>query len=188
MPQQIDPLTPSEEAWVREAISLARVMVGSFSPSDGAAPLEPAALDRAYSAWARTSSPEEANNVINAFGAALGQTMIDRFGFIWAIVTDEYGTELAVHGLPGTADILVFPQNLIAKRHERGEIGFIEPLYNALAEQFGNILNDDRPVDMRRGIGKWLKRGRDAAGSTILPCFTSSNDAHGRSTCRRRQA
>lgn len=155
--QTIQPLTEAEETWVREAIALARSLVGSLSPSDQAAPLEPAALDRAYSAWLTAPKKAEANDVINAFGAALGQRMIDDFGFSWAIVIDDYGTELAVHGLPGAADILVFPQNLIAKRYEAGESGFIEPLYRSMAEQFENILNN-RPVAQKRRLGKWLKR------------------------------
>lgn len=157
MQQTIASLTPAESKWVDESIALARELVNTLSPSDRDAPLEPAALDRAYRAWRRTPGDIAANNVINAFGAALGQMMIDRFRFDWAIVTDQYGTDLAVHGLPGTADILVFPQNLIAKRHERGEAGFIGPLYDSMAEQFKNI-GGGQLTAKSRGLGKWFKR------------------------------
>jgi hypothetical protein len=155
--QSISPLTPNETAWVNEAVASARSLVGVLSPADRAAPLEPAALDRAYAEWWRGRERGNANEVINALGAALGQRMIDQFGFGWAIVTDEHGAELAVHGLPGVADILVFPQNLIAKRYERGEIDFIQPLYESLAEQFGAVVNN-RFDQKKRGLGRWFKR------------------------------
>ena len=43
----------------------------------------------------------------------------------WVIATDEYGTELAVFGLQGAGDIVVYPQNFVAKRYEAETANFI---------------------------------------------------------------
>jgi hypothetical protein len=60
---------------------------------------------------------EDPNPFINAIGSAFGQALVDALGLEWAVVSDEHGTEIAVHGQPG--DILVFPPNLVAKRFAR---------------------------------------------------------------------
>src|SRR5262245_56372508 len=40
----------------------------------------------------------------------------------WVVVTDEHGTDIAVHGAPG--DVLVFPTSVIGKRIAGGESCF----------------------------------------------------------------
>jgi hypothetical protein len=42
----------------------------------------------------------------------------------WAIVTDEFGTDLALYGEPGA--VTFFPANMIAKRLEEPEPIFIQ--------------------------------------------------------------
>ena len=42
-----------------------------------------------------------------------GQYLIDHLGLEWATLTDEFGCDLAVVGMPGTADFLVFPPNFV---------------------------------------------------------------------------
>jgi hypothetical protein len=48
----------------------------------------------------------------------------------YTIATDEFGSDLALHGQPG--DILVFPANTVAKRVAGGEEGFVTALHSAL--------------------------------------------------------
>jgi Domain of unknown function (DUF3806) len=48
------------------------------------------------------------------------------------VVSDEHGTEMAVHREAG--DVLVFPANLVAKRWETRHTGFLRPLYDQVAE------------------------------------------------------
>ena len=65
------------------------------------------------------------NVLINAFGAAFGHILVRDHEFQWLIAEDSYGTDLAVVALRGTADVTVFPADLIAKRYATRERGFL---------------------------------------------------------------
>jgi hypothetical protein len=120
---------------VSSNVAIARELVDSSTEGTP----EPPELDAAYAAWftdwrARPAGERDDPNVFdNAFGLAFGQHLVDTLGLEWAIVTDEHGTEIAVHGQPG--DVLVFPPNLVAKRLERGEMHFFEPLSREIGAQ-----------------------------------------------------
>ena len=50
----------------------------------------------------------------------------------WVIATDEHGGDLAVFGLPGAGDVLVYPANFVAKRWERRETDFLVRSYGEI--------------------------------------------------------
>ena len=129
--QKIEPPNESELQWVQAHVDAVKASTGGET--------SPSVLDDVYAGWYEqwAGQPEEAredpNDMINAVGLAFGQALVDGVGLDWAIVTDEHGTEIAVHGQPG--DILVFPPNLVAKRFERGETRFLQMVYDGIAEQ-----------------------------------------------------
>jgi hypothetical protein len=129
--QTIEPPNDAEAEWVRTNVMGVREAAGGEA--------SPAQIDELYAGWFEewTAKPEEdredPNPMINAFGLAFGQVLVDELGLDWAVVTDKYGTEIAVHGQPG--DLLVFPPNLVAKRFERGETHFLQPIYQEIAAQ-----------------------------------------------------
>jgi hypothetical protein len=136
MKQEISELREDEVGWVKTQLETAMKLVKDFSPADSAQPLTLAALDRAYAAWS-ASNPTEGdliNATINCVGVAFGQILLDGvgLGLRWVIATDEYGTELAVYGLPNRGDVLVYPANFVAKRWERRETNFLEEAYQAI--------------------------------------------------------
>ncbi len=133
MKQKIDELTENEITWVKAQLENAAKFVKDFSPADSVQPFNLAALDRAYAAWIE-SGPTEVpliNATIHCVGVAFGQSLLDGvgLGFRWVIATDEYGTDLAVYGLPNQADVLVFPATFVAKRWEARETNFLETTY-----------------------------------------------------------
>jgi len=65
-------------------------------------------------------------------GFSFGQHLVDDFGLPWAVVSDEQGTEMAVHREAG--DVTVFPANLAAKRWESRDTGFLRPIYDEVAQ------------------------------------------------------
>lgn len=75
------------------------------------------------------------NVLINAFGAALGHILVRDHGFQWLIAEDSQGTDLAIVALRGTADVTVFPANLIAKRYAVKEQGFLVATVDFIVEQ-----------------------------------------------------
>lgn len=127
MPQQLSPLNDAERAWVESNLVEARLLLRACGqPSTG--PFDAYALDEAFAVWAaRTrAAGADPNAGINTFGIAFGQHLVQRLGFVWVVVTDEHGTELAVVGQPG--DITLFPANLVAKRYVSGATGFLAPI------------------------------------------------------------
>jgi len=125
--QTIEPLNEDEIAWVAQNLKLAKTIVGTHIPG-AQATLEPRSLDNAFLGWSEKDQGEtvDANTLVNALGIAFGQYLVDRLGMRWVVVSDEAGTDLAVHGSPG--DILIFPTSAVAKRVASGEGPFFEEL------------------------------------------------------------
>jgi hypothetical protein len=46
----------------------------------------------------------------------------------WVPATDDHGTEMAVHHTSG--DTVMYPANLVAKRWESRQTGFLRPIYD----------------------------------------------------------
>jgi hypothetical protein len=134
MEQKIEPLNASEEAWVKTQLESAAKFVEDFSP-DARQPLTLAALDRAFATWLASESNqvEMINSIINYVGIAFGQSLVDGLGLKWVVATDQHGCEMAVYGLPGRGDVLVYPANFVAKRWERREANFLEDAYEKIA-------------------------------------------------------
>jgi hypothetical protein len=138
MKEKIETLNEGEHAWIAEQLERASEFVNGFHPQTVARPGNLDALDAAFATWmasAAVREPSSANAVINCVGIAFGQSLVEGLGLSWVLATDDYGTELAVYGLPGTGDVLVYPANFVAKRWERGETHF-------LAESYRQIEND----------------------------------------------
>jgi hypothetical protein len=141
MTQKVSPLTDKEIAWVASQIDGASKFVDAFSPTDAGQPLTLAALDRAFAAWLFTETTDDqlVNGAINCVGVAFGQFLVDGIGLAWVIASDKNGSDLAVYGLPGKGDVLVYPANFVAKRWERRETNFLETSYSQIAEQVGAV-------------------------------------------------
>jgi hypothetical protein len=146
MKQRIDALNQQEQAWLAEQLVNATKLVNDFSPPQASQPLTSAALDRAFAAWLTSASArngDSVNKIINAVGVAFGQLLVEGLGLTWVIAKDEQGSDLAVYGLPGTGDVLIYPTNFVAKRWERREANFLEDAYQQIAKQVEKLA---RPV------------------------------------------
>jgi hypothetical protein len=142
--QRIEPRNDAEQRWVAAELGNARQLVDTLSPGDSGAALTPEVLDRVFKA-ARASAGENtdaANAVINAVGMAFGQYLVDQLGFKWVAVFDKDGSEIAVVALPGRADVLVFPPNLVAKRWATGTTDFLGYVYKGIEEDLGKFEAD----------------------------------------------
>ena len=60
-------------------------------------------------------------------------------GFRWVVATDKYGCEMALLALPGRGDVLVYPSNLVAKRWQSRETGFLVPLCGVITQQVRDV-------------------------------------------------
>ena len=138
MPEQaIEAPNDAELAWIRSNLDVAKRLTAIHTGEERDALPDARLLDEVFAAWLRewTATPgeerDDPNAYINAVGLAFGQSLVDALGLEWAVVTDEYGTEIAVRGQPG--DLLVFPTNLVAKRFESGETHFLAEIQAGVA-------------------------------------------------------
>ena len=134
MDQKIEPPDDAEIEWVLTNVTAIREAAGGVAG--------PAKIDELYAGWFEEwagqpdEDREDPNPMINAFGLAFGQVLVDELGLEWAVVTDEHGTEIAVHGKPH--DLIVFPPNLVAKRFERAT-HFLAPIYEGIGKQVADL-------------------------------------------------
>lgn len=115
-----------ERAWIADNLARATAMAKKYG-GDEETLARPTlqGLDGVWVTWqaALRKSGDDPNPLINMIGIAFGQHLVDALGLEWVIATDEYGTQLAVHGEPN--NVLVYPCNLVAKRWESREPAFL---------------------------------------------------------------
>lgn len=167
--QRIEPMNEAERAWIRDELANARRLISLHAPDVGDDPYTPEVLDRVFKAAyesARPSDADYANVTINAIGIAFGQYLVETLRFEWCAVFDGYGQELAVVGLPGKANVLVFPPNLVAKRWTAGTTDFLWYVYKGIEEDFAKFREHweghNHPLQFasstRSGILSWFRR------------------------------
>jgi hypothetical protein len=134
MRPKVQPLNEKERQWVEVQLRVAEDFVRDKVTLRN--------LDRAFGAWMDSGSKNDANDtnrVINCVGVAFGQILVDQIGLSWVIATDKDGSDLAVHGLPGRGDVLIFPANFVAKRWEQDEVNFLEQSFHKIEKQMKDL-------------------------------------------------
>ncbi len=94
-----------------------------------------AAYDRAYSAWldAPDDSRPDHGHVVDTYAIGVGEHLHRHTDLDWGIVTDVFGTDLAVTG--GRGAFVVVPSNLVAARWMRGETGWLPGVVGHMVER-----------------------------------------------------
>jgi hypothetical protein len=105
----------AESEWVSAQLAIAVELARAYT-GDSEDPPSLSRLDTTWLAWQRDSSRSrpDPNAVVNGLGIAFGKHLAASLDLEWAIVTDEFGTDLALYGEPGA--VTFFPANMIAKR------------------------------------------------------------------------
>ena len=144
MDAKIEQLTVGEHEWIAQQIAIAHEFVQRTLNKDTAELPSPEDLDQAFNSWLHSISHDEAdaNSVVNCVGVAFGQHLVDSTPLEWVIASDEYGTELALYGLPGQGDILVYPQNFVAKRYESDVGIFIVESVNQIRSDVSSVMRN----------------------------------------------
>jgi hypothetical protein len=137
---RVSPLTDTERAWLNSQIEAAARFVADYGSARHPQGLD--ALDHAWASWLdrQLVNPEDPNTVINAVGVAFGQALIEALdGFEWVIAEDDGGRDLAVYGLPGAGDVLVYPANVVAKRYETRVATFLQAIHAAMVNEINEL-------------------------------------------------
>ncbi len=132
----------AEQLWIEEELSNSIRFVTRFSGIQSEQLPTLSDLDSAWAEFCAEVSPvdgEKINAAINAVGIAFGQSLVNSLGLQWVAATDEAGCEIAVVGLPGKANFIVYPANFVAKRWERRETGFLVGAQEFIAGQYARF-------------------------------------------------
>jgi hypothetical protein len=143
MNAKIDQLTNAEQEWISQQLKDAMAFVASVLGKETNDLPSPEDLDRAFNTWLHSPSHDtsEANSVINFVGVAFGQHLANTSPLEWVIASDDYGTELALYAFPGQGDVLVYPQNFVAKRYESRVGTFIAESLIKIQQDVSNAQN-----------------------------------------------
>ena len=84
-------------------------------------------LDDIWVAWksAGISDSKALDSFLNSFGVGFGQLLVNDLGFEWTYLEDEYGNDIAVRALPGTANTRIAPLHFVLKRWDSNEDRFV---------------------------------------------------------------
>jgi hypothetical protein len=137
--QRIMDVNAAERTWIAGNQRVVRSFaIDSGVLTDVLAPVDPVVLDAAWAAWLEMHlrGEEDPNSVINAFGIAFGQVLVDRLGLEWKVVSDVV-TEIALCGQPG--DIVIYPQNLVARRYIARSTRFFAELATEMERTVGRL-------------------------------------------------
>jgi hypothetical protein len=123
---EIQSLAESRESLSRLAIN------ANLTVSDSSDPLE--VCDQLLRWWHRLPAEvrPDANLLVNAIGITLGDKLAKELSLEWKIVTDTFGTDLALWRTVQGRNIILSPTHAVAKRFENGRDGFVVALYPEL--------------------------------------------------------
>lgn len=80
-------------------------------------------FDRVHGAWRATARPADPDLLVNVFGVALGDLIVQRVpGLSWAVYRDDVGTELVL--AHRSHPLVVFPVAAVAERWGAAEPGW----------------------------------------------------------------
>jgi hypothetical protein len=141
MKQKFSQINDSEREWIASSIANARTLVVAAYDDNLEHAMTPEVLDGAYKHWLThgTEIDKQANDVVYAIAFAFGQFLVDRDGFDWTLVSDQFGTDVGVRALPEKGDVLICPASMVAKRWEIKETDFLVPVYRAVIDQRDKI-------------------------------------------------
>ena len=139
MKQHIKPITDKQKAWIEARLDEARAFVDTHSPGDAGQPFGIDGLDRALAGWVDLgeTEPEKVAAAVDVVAVTFGRFLVRSLDFSWVTVTGEQGAELALHGLPGRGDVLIFPQDLVRKRCGKGEKNFLKATAGQILQHVG---------------------------------------------------
>ncbi len=124
---KFSPLTNESKVWIQSQLHLLGEYFKSLDiPTKNNFTAE--VLDELWDRWrsVKTTDSNAIDSFLNCFGVGFGQILVDHLGFEWAYLEDEYGSDIAVRALPGTANVRVVPLDFVLKRWESNEGRFVK--------------------------------------------------------------
>jgi len=126
-------LNATDLAWLARANDAGLKVLASYARTSEVTPKN---LDTAFSNWKSDGTSQKPANkdVAQGLGVLFGSLIVKRKKAEWAVVTDSYGTEIAVRSAAGGE---VFPVNAVWKRVDPKnlDVTFFEPIWTLVVEK-----------------------------------------------------
>ena len=136
-PQLKTDFTSKDKAWLVESIQKARQLKNDYweKPIPKEKEFMPHVLDEVFEQWMNDTSrtKKDAEYVINSFGAAFGQYLVDNYNMKWIIVTDDYGTDYSV--IHKKWNIIAYPLSSVSKGIEQDKQNFFRSIELVIKQQ-----------------------------------------------------
>jgi len=120
-------ISEDDKNFIEIAMDMAEEIVYHYKKDWEGAEISPEVLDQVFAQWLDNPSEYGNNQVINSLGVALGEYMRRHLQMHWTIVTDQYGTVMAVHR--EQPDWTTFPFDTVSKRVQSREGNFFAAIY-----------------------------------------------------------
>jgi hypothetical protein len=132
----LERLTNDEVDWVRSNIAALAEQDVTLGDIDDLG----RHYDELLSVWMRLSEAQrpDPTTITTQIGLGFGQYVGDHARLDWAVATDEYGAEIALHR--GRGDVLLFPTTMVAEHWAARDLGILPALARdliATVEQLG---------------------------------------------------
>jgi hypothetical protein len=131
----VSPLSDEERSWVAQQLEAARVFVADYGSTRT---IDLAAVEHAWASWLdrQAVDPADPDPILNAIGVYFGQSLVDSLdGFDWVHTEDEAGVDLAVFGLPGAGDVLIYPASVVSERYANRDAAFLVSGHEKIVQQ-----------------------------------------------------
>lgn len=150
---KFEALTQTELEWCAGMRNASLDLVKAYTGSRPKGPPTIREIHNTYEGWLVATKPSglfrkspkghpDANQVSMTLGVVLGDQIAKNTGMQWGIVTDSFGTDLALYlgGQPGKwSDIVTHPMNFVAKRIVNRESGWLETASGKLINEIISV-------------------------------------------------
>jgi hypothetical protein len=141
METTIKELQPRDHNWITTNAEKGRKICEHYGiPS--ASQISPKIFDKVFQTWWNDKGNDRVseNDIVNCLGCLFGEYMRMKFGMEWKIITDKYGTDLALQVEHGENIVEVAPLSFVAKRVEADDLerGIFQGMESLIIRQLGN--------------------------------------------------
>jgi hypothetical protein len=138
MEHTIRELNPKDHDWISERATEGQGICEHYGVTP-ASQISPKTLDMVFHLWWNDKGSDRVSKetIVNCLGCLFGELLCVKFGSIWKIVTDEFGTDLALQVVTDGHSWEITPLAFVAKRVEsdEDESGFFAGLESMLLRE-----------------------------------------------------
>lgn len=140
MERTIKELQPKDQDWIGKRAAEGREICKHYGVAP-ASQVSPATLDVVFQTWWNDRGDDRVSDegIVNCLGCLFGELIRVKFSSEWKIVTDDFGTDLALQVVTPNHTWEITPLAFVAKRVQsnENESGFFTAMESMLLDEAG---------------------------------------------------